>query len=75
MADKRQSEATVTLEPVESRYSRTELIQNAKAIFGASPEVVVGALYGNNAQELTLSEVRKAIDAFLKAKPSKGRIE
>jgi hypothetical protein len=29
------------------------------------PEVVIGALHGNNAQDLTISEVKKAIKEFL----------
>ena len=52
----------------ESKYSREELIQNAKEIFNVNPEVVVGALYGNSNKELTISEVKKAMDDFLKRK-------
>jgi len=49
----------------ESKYPRDELINNSQAIFGVKPEVVVGALYGNSAEELTKSEVQAAIKKFL----------
>ncbi|NPV52215.1 MAG: hypothetical protein HPY71_01675 [Firmicutes bacterium] len=62
-------ELVVRAESVESRYPREELISNAQAIFGVAPEVVTGALYGSKVQELTVNEVRKAIDAFLRARP------
>jgi len=51
-----------------SRYSRQELIANARAIFRHAPEVVAGALHENNAQELTLAEVKQAIKDFLERK-------
>lgn len=51
-----------------SKYPRQELITNARAIFGHAPEVVAGALYGNNAQELTLAQVKQAIKNFLERK-------
>lgn len=56
-----------TIEP-ESKYPRQELIANARAIFGYSSEVVAGALHGNEAQELTLEEVKLAIKDFLERK-------
>lgn len=55
-------------EPVkqpESKYSRKEIIDNAQAVFGVMPEVVIGALNGNSNEEFTISEVKKAIKAFL----------
>lgn len=55
-------------QPVETKYSRQELIANAKAIFSVMPEVVAGALHGNDAQELTLTEVKEAIKSFLERK-------
>jgi len=56
--------------PVASTYPRAELISNSQAIFGVMPEVVIGALHGNNADELTVDEVKKAIENFLKRKVS-----
>ncbi len=52
--------------PNESKYSRAEILANAQAIFGVMPEVVAGALHGNKSEELTISEVKKAIEQFLK---------
>jgi hypothetical protein len=49
----------------ESKYSRKEIIANAQAVFGVMPEVVIGALNGNSNEEFTISEVKKAIKAFL----------
>ncbi|MFZ5688675.1 MAG: hypothetical protein ACOY9Y_10970 [Bacillota bacterium] len=49
----------------EQKYPRQELIDNAQAVFGVKPEVVIGALHGNNAQELTVSEVKRAVKLFL----------
>jgi len=54
--------------PVESKYPRGELIAYAPAIFKVNPEVVVGALHGNTAEELTVSEVRQAVQNFLERK-------
>jgi hypothetical protein len=51
--------------PVESTYPRAELIANSQAIFRVMPVVVIGVLHGNNAQDLTISEVKKAIKEFL----------
>jgi hypothetical protein len=56
--------------PVASTHPRAELIANSQAIFGVMPEVVIGALHGNNAEELTVVEVKKAIEDFLKRKVS-----
>ena len=56
--------------PAESTYPRAELITNSQAIFGVMPEVVIGALHGNNTDELTLAEVKTAIEEFLKRKVS-----
>jgi hypothetical protein len=60
MAEKRKASASV--------YPRAELMANAKAVFGVNSEVVEGALHGNTAPELTLDEVRAAINAFLQRK-------
>jgi len=50
---------------VEQTYPRAELMANAQAIFGVAPEVLAGALHGNNAQDLTISEVKKVVKEFL----------
>lgn len=52
----------------ESKYPRDELIVNARSIFGVMPEVVAGALHGNDARELTITEVKEAIKKFQKRK-------
>ena len=52
-------------QPQEDRYPRTDLIANSNAIFGVMPEVVVGALHGNDAEELTIAEIQKAVKKFL----------
>ncbi len=49
----------------EATYPREELIRNAEAIFGVTPEVVAGALHRNKSRVLGLDEVRQAIKAFL----------
>ena len=48
------------------KYPVGELIANSKALFGDMPEVVIGALHGNKATELTKDEVSKAIKQFKK---------
>lgn len=55
-------------DPQESKYHKQELIANAQAIFKVNPEVVVGALHGNDAKEFTVSEVREAVKSFLERK-------
>jgi hypothetical protein len=57
-------------EDVEQVYPRAELMANAQVIFGVMPEVLAGSLYGNNAQELTILEVKKAINEFLRRRVS-----
>jgi len=52
----------------ESKYPRDEFVQNAQALFNVKPEVVIGALSKNENKELSVSEVKKAIDDFLKRK-------
>ena len=54
----------------EEKYSRNELISNARAIFDVMPEVVAGALHDNDAEELSISEVKQAIRKFLKRRVS-----
>lgn len=49
----------------EQKYHKQELIDNAEAVFKVKPEVVIGALHGNDTQELTVSEVKRAVKLFL----------
>lgn len=56
----------------ESRYPKSMLIENAQAIFGVKPEVVIGALHDNIKEELTKTEVKEAINKFLNKKLVKG---
>jgi hypothetical protein len=56
----------------EQVYPKSLLIDNANAIFGVNPEVVIGALYGNTKTELTKTEVKDAVDKFLSNKPKGG---
>ena len=51
----------------DDKISRERLISNARDYFraeGGSPALVAGALHGNDAEELTLDEVRAAIEKF-----------
>ncbi|MFD0868769.1 hypothetical protein [Paenibacillus residui] len=50
------------------RYPVEELAANAEDLFAVRPEVLVGALYGNGQAELTIDEVKRLIDQFLKRK-------
>ncbi len=52
----------------ESRYPRQDFIDHAQALFGVRPEAVAGALHGMDAQELTVGEVKKALNKFLNRK-------
>jgi hypothetical protein len=49
-----------------AKYPRGEFIKNAQGLFGVKPEVVVGALHGDPAPELTKAEVQKAVNRFLR---------
>lgn len=50
------------------KYPVSELVASSKALFGVMPEVVVGALHGNKADELTKNDVSAAIEQFKKRK-------
>lgn len=52
------------------KYPRNELLANAKALFNCKPEVIAGALHGNDKAEFTVEEMRKMIDNFLKRRVS-----
>lgn len=56
------------MEGSESKYPRHEIIANAQAAFSVMPEVIAGALYGNDVEELTVTEVKEAIKSFLEKK-------
>ena len=55
----------LTQKVVEQLYPREELMANTQSIFGVTTEVLAGALHGNDAQELTILESKKAIKEFL----------
>lgn len=55
-------ETTVQSEPL---YHRNELLEHAQQVFKVKPEVVLGALHGNDKQELSVTEVKEAIKEFL----------
>jgi hypothetical protein len=50
------------------RYDRAELLENAESLFSVKPEVLAGALHGEEQNELTVDEVRRRIHQFLKRK-------
>lgn len=52
----------------ETKYTRSELLEDAQALFHVQPEIVIGALYDNPGQELSVVEVKKAIRIFLNRK-------
>ncbi len=55
--------------PIESKYSRKELLNNASA-FGVMPEVIAGALALANKNEMTKKEAEAAVKRFLERKCS-----
>lgn len=57
-----------TIPAMEQKYFRQELIENSEALFNVPKQAVVGALHGNPAQELTVSEVRQAVNEFMRRK-------
>ncbi|SFH21227.1 hypothetical protein SAMN05660649_04265 [Desulfotomaculum arcticum] len=54
--------------PVECKYPKKDLVANAQAIFKVPPEVVIGALHGNTANEFTVAEVKQAVKKFMNKK-------
>lgn len=52
------------------KYPREELLGNAEALFNCRPEVIAGALHGNDKAEFTVQEMQKMIDDFLKRRVS-----
>lgn len=62
---KKQTKSKANVKP---KYSREELMQNAKALFDRKPEVVVGALSSSDETEFTIDEVKKKINEFTKRK-------
>lgn len=65
MAEKKEK-----MDAVQPKYPKDELMANAEALFGVKPEVVAGALHGNDKAEFTVDEMRKLIDSFLKRRVS-----
>lgn len=61
-------EESKPVEPQETKYDRNELIEDSFAIFGYYPEVVAGALYGDDRSTYTVAEVKQLIGTFMKRK-------
>lgn len=50
------------------KYPLDELLANCEAIFGVKPEVVIGALHGENNAEYAIDDVKNKVNEFLKKK-------
>jgi hypothetical protein len=48
-----------------SKYPLEELFEESEALFSVQPEVVAGALYGNENREFSIEEVRQLVEIFL----------
>ncbi|SCW43890.1 hypothetical protein SAMN04487970_100744 [Paenibacillus tianmuensis] len=48
-----------------SMYTREELTANALTVFGVSPEVVIGALFGAEEETFSVEEARGRIEQFM----------
>jgi|GEM_PF-2369049 len=66
MTKTNEREAQVTQIQETTKYHREELLANAEALFNVKPEVLLGALNGYEQQELSVEEMRKVLDDFLK---------
>lgn len=55
----------------EPKYPLEELLENSEALFQCKPEVIAGALFGNEQKEFTIQELQDLIDKFLKRKVNK----
>ncbi|GAA0390525.1 hypothetical protein [Paenibacillus motobuensis] len=53
---------------IESKYPIKELMANAEALFSVRPEVLVGALHGVKASELSVTEAKSLVKSFLERK-------
>lgn len=51
---------------IEQAYPLDEILANTQALFGVRAEVVSGALHDNTKKELTVGEVRQAVNSFMK---------
>lgn len=52
----------------EQEYPLQELKANALQLFGVQPEVIDGALYGNEKQKFSVSEMKEIVSKFLTKK-------
>ena len=50
------------------RYPLDELLTNCQQLFGCSPEVVHGAVFGSKQEMFTVDELKQLIDKFKKQK-------
>jgi hypothetical protein len=53
-----------------AKYGRDELIRQARALFGVSPDAAAGALSAEARDALTVNEARQIIKQFLNRKVS-----
>lgn len=70
MAAKETQNTAATVKETETVFSKADLIECA-AVFGTTPALMTGALYGVKKEKITKAEAKEALDAFLK-KPVKG---
>lgn len=70
MATKETTNTARTSEKKEPVFTKSDLIESA-AVFGTTPVLMTGALYGVKKETLTKAEAKAALDAFLK-RPVKG---
>lgn len=47
-------------------YDLQELLENSEALFNVKPEIVHGAIHGNEKERYSVDEMRKLIEKFLK---------
>jgi hypothetical protein len=63
-----ENENPVMQEPTteeQTKYTKEELVANAKKVFDVKPEVVKGALYGNEGSSFTKDEIKELIEKFM----------
>lgn len=56
--------APVQASSADFKYSLEDLKINSKVLFGVQPEVIDGALYGNNCKQFTVAEMTQLIQTF-----------
>ncbi len=65
MAEEKNKKVAVPA-PVEDKYTVQELIFSARKVFGVPVECATAALLGTDKKEMTVSEAKAVIDAFMK---------